>query len=109
MPHQPRPPFSGVAIQPGVDRVRIARFEQGVLGHPMGALPSGNLERGNLEQRRTPLAHIGSSVVIPAVFELASLLPAHYHRPSLGHLILLFQGDDDGHSKSLPILIVKGH
>jgi hypothetical protein len=50
-----------IAVQPAIDRIRIAGTEQALFGHGMGTAAIGDLE-----QRRTPLAHLGMGIVIPA-------------------------------------------
>jgi len=55
--------FGRIVIQPGVDRVGIARLQQAVARTCMRRRPGGDLQ-----QRRTALAHIRSPVVVACLF-----------------------------------------
>jgi hypothetical protein len=83
MAPQTRKALGRIAIQPGVERVGVARLQQAVTGDGMRARPIGDLQYGG-----AALAHIRLRVVVADVLELASLRPTQDDHPAsvlLGH------------------------
>jgi hypothetical protein len=66
-----------IAIQPGVERVGIAWFQEALAGDGMRGRPVCDLQRGG-----AALAHIGARVVVAGLFQVASLRPPQCYRPS---------------------------
>lgn len=58
-----------VAVQPGIDGIRVARFEEPVDRHRMRAHPTRDLHEGG-----TPLPDQRAWVMIPRLFQRSSLL-----------------------------------
>lgn len=77
MLRQPRQTLGRRAIQPGVERVGIARLQQALARDGMGGHSVGDLQYGC-----APLAHIRSRVVVARLFQFASLRPTQWYRPS---------------------------
>jgi len=64
MGEDPGQPFLLVAIQPGVDRIRVAGLQEAVPGYGMGAHPVGDLQ-----QSGTALAHLRVRMMIATLLE----------------------------------------
>jgi hypothetical protein len=61
-------PVRLVAVEPVVDGVRVPKLEQAVAGDGVRGVAGGDLEQGG-----TPLADVGSRIVVPVVDQLPLL------------------------------------
>jgi hypothetical protein len=68
--------------QPAVNAIRGAPPQQTLLGAPVGAVPVGNLQNC-----RTPLAHVRSPMVVSTLRQCLSLLCGQHNGSSLSHLV----------------------
>jgi len=67
---QPSETVGQIVGQPGVDGIGIARLQQAVAGHRMRRRSGGDLQ-----QRRTALAHIRARVVVACLLQFPPLRP----------------------------------
>src|SRR5712691_5580602 len=70
-----------VVRQPRVHRVGAPPFQQ-----PVASDPVGGFALGDLQQRGTPLPHVGARVVVPMSLQLPPLLPTQRYRSQRSHL-----------------------
>src|SRR5260370_6752766 len=81
MGEQAGQPFLLVGRQPLVHRVGAPPVPQ-----PVASDPVGGFALGDLQQRGTPLPHVGARVVVPMSLQRAPLLPTQRSRSLRSHL-----------------------